>query len=221
MLALSAATGRGVGELREALGQFVAERGAADRRLAADVDAATERLRSVYVAQSRVGLTERARAEFDDRLAEAVGAVATGRAAERDWLRYAERACGSPWSRMRMRMRRGSRGALGFGAVATDVGMPGVRTTGVGASRGGRTGAGAAGVGRTDMGWGGAAQGRRIGRAGAGRSQDGRGAAGQACAGLSRTGWNGDGAEELTMRRADRYAAGPGGAAVGGRASAR
>ncbi|MGY5127159.1 YfjP family GTPase [Streptomyces nigrescens] len=209
VLALSAATGRGVGELREALGQFVAERGAADRRLAADVDAATERLRSVYVAQSRVGLTERARAEFDDRLAEAVGAVATGRAAERDWLRYAERACGSPWSRMRMRGRRGSRwGARGFGVGTTDVGMTGagttgVGTTGVGASRGGRTGAGAADVGRTDAGRtdagrGGAARGRRMGWAGAGRSQDGRAATGQACAGRSRTGWNGEGAEGLT-----------------------
>ncbi|MGW1372703.1 GTPase [Streptomyces sp. NPDC002446] len=101
VLALSAATGKGVAELREALAQFVAEQGAADRRLAADVDAAAERLRAVYVAQSQIGLTERAREEFDDRLAEAVGAVATGRAAERDWLRYAERACGSPWARMR------------------------------------------------------------------------------------------------------------------------
>ncbi|MFG2285293.1 GTPase [Streptomyces sp. NPDC048595] len=107
VLTLSAATGQGVGELREALAQFVAERGAADRRLAADVDAAAERLRSVYVARSRVGLTERAREEFDDRVAEAVGAVATGRAAERDWLRHAERACGSPWARMRGRRGRG------------------------------------------------------------------------------------------------------------------
>ncbi|MFI0786404.1 YfjP family GTPase [Streptomyces lydicus] len=116
VLALSAATGKGVGELREALGQFVAERGAADRRLAADVDAAAERLRSVYVARSQVGLTERARAEFDNRLADAVGAVAAGRAAERDWLRYAERACGSPWARMRGRRggpRRGRRQRAG------------------------------------------------------------------------------------------------------------
>ncbi|MFI9353613.1 YfjP family GTPase [Streptomyces lydicus] len=116
VLALSAATGKGVGELREALGQFVAERGAPDRRLAADVDAAAERLRSVYVARSRVGLTERAREEFDNRLADAVGAVAAGRAAERDWLRYAERACGSPWARMRGRRggpRRGRRHRAG------------------------------------------------------------------------------------------------------------
>ncbi|MFJ9851639.1 GTPase [Streptomyces sp. NPDC101150] len=110
VLALSAATGSGVGELRDALGQFVAERGAADRRLAADVDAAAERLRSAYVAQSRVALTERARAEFEDRLADAVGAVATGRAVERDWLRHADRACGSPWSRLRRRGPMGRRG---------------------------------------------------------------------------------------------------------------
>ncbi|QHC21029.1 ATP-binding protein [Streptomyces sp. GS7] len=117
VLALSAATGEGVAELREALGQFVAERGAADRRLTADVDAAAERLRSVYVAERRVGLTERARDEFDGRLAEAVGAAATGRAAERDWLRHAERACGAPWSRLRGRRRaRGSGRKRGYGA---------------------------------------------------------------------------------------------------------
>ncbi|MFG2137303.1 GTPase [Streptomyces sp. NPDC048650] len=109
VLALSAATGSGVAELRDALGQFVAERGAADRRLAADVDAAAERLRPVYVARARVALTERARAEFEDRLADAVGAVATGCAVERDWLRHAERACGSPWSRLRMRRRTAER----------------------------------------------------------------------------------------------------------------
>ncbi|MFD8324597.1 YfjP family GTPase [Streptomyces lydicus] len=117
VLALSAATGQGVGELREALGQFVAERGAPDRRLAADVDAAAERLRSVYVARSRVGLTERAREEFDNRLADAVGAVAAGSAAERDWLRYAERACGSPWARMR-----GRRGGPRRGRVRQSAG---------------------------------------------------------------------------------------------------
>ncbi|MDT0456579.1 YfjP family GTPase [Streptomyces sp. DSM 41527] len=147
VLALSAATGRGVGELREALGQFVAERGAADRRLAADVDAAAERLRSVYAAQSRVGLTEQARAEFDDRLAEAVGAVATGRAAERDWLRYAERACGSPWARMRGRRGiRGSRwGLRGSGGGPTGAGRIGGGLTGAGREAG-RTGAGRPGA---------------------------------------------------------------------------
>ncbi len=117
VLALSAATGEGVVELRETLGQFVTERGAASRRLMADVDAAAERLRSVYVADSRIGLTERAREEFDDRLAEAVGAVATGRAAERDWLRHAYRAYGSPWSRLNgwRRGRRAEEGHTGSG----------------------------------------------------------------------------------------------------------
>lgn len=163
VLALSAATGRGVGELREALGQFVAERGAADRRLAADVDAATERLRSVYAAQSRVGLTEQARAEFDDRLAEAVGAVATGRAAERDWLRYAERACGSPWARMRGW--RGSRwGIRGSGAGATGAGGIGGGLTGAGRVESGRTHTGRAEVGRAGVGQTG------VGRAGARRA---------------------------------------------------
>ncbi|WP_234442194.1 YfjP family GTPase [Streptomyces sp. NRRL S-1448] len=148
VLALSAATGKGVPELRESLGQFVAERGAADRRLVADVDAAAERLRSVYVARSQVGLTEAAREEFADRLAEAVGAVATGRAAERDWLRYAERACGSPWARMRGRRARGARPAHGPGGATTGTGHA---TTGTGC---GTTGAGQAttGVGRGSTG---------------------------------------------------------------------
>lgn len=106
VLALSAATGEGVGDLREALRQFVAERGAADRRLTADVDAAAGRLWPVYVADGRYGLTEAAREEFEDWLAEAVGAGAMGSAAERDWLRHGERACGTPWLRLRLRRRR-------------------------------------------------------------------------------------------------------------------
>ncbi|WP_369356775.1 GTPase [Streptomyces sp. cg2] len=142
VLALSAATGEGVAELREALGQFVAERGAADRRLTADVDTAAERLRTAYVADGRVGLTERAREEFDDRLAEAVGAAAIGRAAERDWLRHAARACGSPWSRLRSRRkarrarRRGATamtGGGGHGAAAVRIAAP---RTGSGAGNG-------------------------------------------------------------------------------------
>lgn len=232
VLALSAATGRGVGELREALGQFVAERGAADRRLAADVDAATERLRSAYVAQNGVGLTERARAEFDDRLAEAVGAVATGRAAERDWLRYAERACGSPWSRMRRWRWRGSRqGAGAFGAGANDgwmtgAGATGAGTTGVGATgtvggRGGeRAGAGQTGVGRTDEGRTGAVWGRR-GRAGARWSQDGRAAMGQVCAGHGEAGGTGTGRTGTGRARTGRHGEGPEGLTASGRSGRR
>ncbi|MHB6907400.1 YfjP family GTPase [Streptomyces sp. DB-54] len=178
VLALSAATGEGVAELREALGQFVAERGAADRRLTADVDTAAERLRTAYVAESRVGLTEGAREEFDDRLAEAVGAVATGRAAERDWLRYAERACGSPWSRLRARRkdrrtrRRGmaAAGGGGKGAGAVRIGAP---RTGTGPTGTGRTGAGGLGSGGEEAG--------RVASAAAGagaaRGEDGRAAA--------------------------------------------
>ncbi|NEC68434.1 YfjP family GTPase, partial [Streptomyces sp. SID9727] len=76
VLPVSALTGEGVGELRELLGRFVQERTAATRRLSADVDAAAARLRPVYVAEGRPGLGERAREEFADRLAEAVGAAA-------------------------------------------------------------------------------------------------------------------------------------------------
>ncbi len=101
VLALSAMTGEGVGELREMLGQFVQERGAAARRLSADVDGTAVRLRPVYVADGRrPELDERARAEFTDRLAEAMGATAVGEAAEREWRRNAGKACGNPWLRL-------------------------------------------------------------------------------------------------------------------------
>ncbi|KPI18612.1 GTP1/OBG protein, partial [Actinobacteria bacterium OK074] len=100
VLALSAFTGDGVGELREALGQFVAERGAAARRISADLDTAAARLRPVYATGRRAGLSEEAREEFAGRLADAVGATAAGDAAERMWLRNANRACGTPWLRL-------------------------------------------------------------------------------------------------------------------------
>ncbi|WP_420709971.1 GTPase [Streptomyces sp. NRRL S-340] len=100
VLALSALTGDGIGELRESLGQFVAERGAAARRIAADVDAAAAHLRPVYATGRRAGLSEEAREEFAARLADAVGATAAGEAAERAWLRNAGRACGTPWLRL-------------------------------------------------------------------------------------------------------------------------
>ncbi|KAA6224245.1 ATP-binding protein [Streptomyces albofaciens JCM 4342] len=139
VLALSAATGEGVGELREMLRQFVAERGAADRRLTADVDAAAGRLWPAYVADGRYGLTEPAREEFEDWLAEAVGAGAMGRAAERDWLRHAERACGTPWQRLRLRRRAGARGRAG---------RPGSGRTGLGRTSPGRTSPGRTGASR-------------------------------------------------------------------------
>ncbi|KOV95195.1 ATP-binding protein [Streptomyces sp. NRRL B-3648] len=100
VLALSALTGDGVGDLREALGQFVAERGAAVRRVAADVDGAAAELRPVYATGRRAGLSEEAREEFAGQLADAVGATAAGEAAERAWLRNANRACGTPWLRL-------------------------------------------------------------------------------------------------------------------------
>ncbi|MFF9581658.1 GTPase [Streptomyces achromogenes] len=100
VLALSALTGEGIGELREALGEFVAERGAAARRVAADLDAAAAGLRPMYATRRRAGLTEEAREEFAARLADAVGATAAGEAAERAWLRNANRACGTPWLRL-------------------------------------------------------------------------------------------------------------------------
>ncbi|CAL9462378.1 hypothetical protein SUDANB176_02667 [Streptomyces sp. enrichment culture] len=100
VLALSALTGDGVGELREALSRFVAERGAPARRISADVDVAAARLWPAYATRGRAGLSEEAREEFSDRLADAVGATAAGEAAERAWLRNANRACGTPWLRL-------------------------------------------------------------------------------------------------------------------------
>ncbi|MFI0240125.1 GTPase [Streptomyces sp. NPDC016845] len=100
VLPLSALSGDGVGELRHALGRFTAERQAAARRIAADVDAAAENLRPVYGAGRQTGLSEEAREEFADRLADAVGAAAAGQAAERAWSRSANRACGTPWLRL-------------------------------------------------------------------------------------------------------------------------
>ncbi|WP_455569226.1 GTPase [Streptomyces milbemycinicus] len=109
VLALSAVTGAGIGELREALGRLTAECGAAERRLAADVDGAMERLRPQYVADGApVGFSARARAEFEQRLADAAGAVAAGQAAERAWLRDARWACGTPWGRLGQRRRAGA-----------------------------------------------------------------------------------------------------------------
>ncbi|MGP3970943.1 GTPase [Streptomyces sp. 6N223] len=107
VLALSALTGEGVAELRHEVAQLVASRGAATRRLAADVDGVARRLRPLYVAdggRAPAGLTEEAREEFEERLAAAVGAPAAGQAAERGWLRRADRACGTPWSQLLRRL---------------------------------------------------------------------------------------------------------------------
>ncbi|MDH2407652.1 GTPase [Streptomyces chitinivorans] len=103
VLALSALTGQGVGELRDCLSELASSRRAAALRLSADVDGVVARLRPVYMAdtpQGPAGLTERAREEFEDRLACAVGAWAAGQTAERLWLRHAEQACGTPWARL-------------------------------------------------------------------------------------------------------------------------
>ncbi|WP_246108486.1 GTPase [Streptomyces sedi] len=130
VLAGSALTGDGVGELRKLIGELVAARTAAARRLAADVDSVARGLESVYVAdgaQAPAGLTDDAREEFGDRLAAAVGAPAAGLAAERGWLRRADRACGTPLAQGLRRLvarraeRRGEPPALATGRLRTDV----------------------------------------------------------------------------------------------------
>ncbi len=100
VLATSALTGHGVPDLRAVLVQIVAERTAAGRRLAADMDLTASRLRPLYVGEGGAGLTDPAREEFVDRLADAVGAAGAGRSAERDWAAAAREACGTPWGRL-------------------------------------------------------------------------------------------------------------------------
>ncbi|WP_367125415.1 GTPase [Streptomyces phytohabitans] len=137
VLATSALTGDGIAELREELGAFAAAREAPARRLTADLDGAAARLRPVYAdldAPLPVGLTEQVREDFEDRLASAVGAVAAGQAAERAWLRHAERSCGTPWSQLvrwhdTRRQEVPSQLADGAyeGGSATGTGAPGAR----------------------------------------------------------------------------------------------
>ncbi|TDC72465.1 ATP-binding protein [Streptomyces hainanensis] len=138
VLAVSALTGDGVAELRGTVGELAAARTAAARRLAADVDGVARRLGPLYIAdgaEAPAGLTPGARETFEDRLAAAVGASAAGQAAERGWLRRADRACGTPWAQVtrwlagRQAERRGEPPALatrrlraaGTPAVATAV----------------------------------------------------------------------------------------------------
>ncbi|WP_129840540.1 GTPase [Streptomyces sp. RFCAC02] len=101
VLAVSALTGDGIPELRQAVAELVAPRTAAARRLAADVDGVARDLGPLYIAdasEAPAGLTPQSREDFEDRLAAAVGAPAAGLAAERGWLRRADRACGTPWA---------------------------------------------------------------------------------------------------------------------------
>ncbi|OEV30439.1 hypothetical protein AN219_10885, partial [Streptomyces nanshensis] len=102
VLATSALVGEGIDELRTELAGFVAEQRAASLRLNADLDVLVERLRPAYATtgpaeaeNAPTGLTEDVREDFAARLARAAGAVAAGQAAERAWLRHAERTCGT------------------------------------------------------------------------------------------------------------------------------
>ncbi|WP_307795525.1 GTPase [Actinacidiphila acididurans] len=100
VLAASALTGQGVPEVRAALARIVGQRAAVGRRLVADLDRAASGLRPLYVGEGGAGLTEPAREEFIDRLADAVGASAIGQSAERDWAGAAWDVCGTPWGRL-------------------------------------------------------------------------------------------------------------------------
>ncbi|WP_052850985.1 GTPase [Streptomyces avicenniae] len=133
VLPVSALTGDGIAELRQAVGELVAPRTAAARRLAADVDGVARRLGPLYIAdgaEAPPGLTPQAREDFEDRLAAAVGAPAAGQNAERAWLRRADRACGTPWAQAlrhltgRQAERRGEPAALA--AKRAQAGPPAV-----------------------------------------------------------------------------------------------
>lgn len=145
VLALSALTGEGVADLRAELVSFIAEHRAAERRLTADVDGATARLLDVYVGEGGGGgLDERIRAEFEDRLAEAVGAAATGQAAEQRWLREAEEACGARLAQLwRRRAARAARAAGGSADPAGSGGSGASEGSGEGAADGASAGVGA------------------------------------------------------------------------------
>ncbi|UWE08389.1 ATP-binding protein [Actinacidiphila bryophytorum] len=132
VLAASALTGHGVPDLRGVLGQIVAERTASGRRLAADVDRTARRLHPLYVGEGGAGLTDPAREEFVDRLADAVGAAGAGQSAEREWAAAARAACGTPWGRLR-----GERTAAGAGSLeARETPTSPVRRNGPGAGAG-------------------------------------------------------------------------------------
>ncbi|WP_342665932.1 GTPase [Streptomyces sulphureus] len=102
VLATSAHTGEGIGELRTELASLAAARRAAALRIGADLDSVLRRLRPLYVnvEAGELGLTELVRERFDERLAVALGARAAGEAAERAWLRGAEEASATVWARL-------------------------------------------------------------------------------------------------------------------------
>jgi hypothetical protein len=64
------------------------------------MDRTAGRLHPLYVGEGGPGLTDPAREEFVDRLADAVGAAGAGQSAERDWARAARDACGTPLGRL-------------------------------------------------------------------------------------------------------------------------
>ncbi|WUT80456.1 dynamin family protein [Streptomyces sp. NBC_00669] len=127
VLAASALTGQGVPDLRAVLAQIVSERAAAGRRLAADMDRMASGLQPLYVGEGGAGLTDPAREEFVDRLADAVGAAGAGQSAEKEWSSAAWDACGTPWSRL-LGERAGSAGCSRF--VRKMTGSLGRRTNG-------------------------------------------------------------------------------------------
>ncbi len=138
VLAASALTGEGVDELRALIGQITAERTAAVRRLTADLDRVTARLRSAYIGDGTAGPTDPARGRFAARLAEAVGAKAAGRMAEREWSAAAERACGVRWNRLgrsRPGPQRGGRGTFPGGGPDRRMTDSRRRTTACAAAR--------------------------------------------------------------------------------------
>jgi GTP-binding protein EngB required for normal cell division len=110
VLVSSALTGEGVAELRETLGQVVRERGAANRRIRADLDRAVATLRAEYAGRGSARLAEADRERFLTRLGEALGAGAVGEAAEREVLRRAARAGAAPWGRFPARWAPDGRG---------------------------------------------------------------------------------------------------------------
>jgi GTP-binding protein EngB required for normal cell division len=120
ILATSARTGEGVGELRARLTQRVAERRAAVERLTADVIVVATRLRSACAGGNAPRPSGRDRDRLVEALMRAAGADLVAETVGRAQLHRARLATGWPYSRWLRRLRPDPLARLHVGRVARD-----------------------------------------------------------------------------------------------------